>query len=158
MEIERKFLTTLKKDTILDDLAKSGFEVLSVYQIDKITLIRDENGSYIRVTKKTYNDYVDYLLASKGPANISRLELEVEISKSQYDSFHNEHTDNVETKIRYVVTDKSVIWELDIFSDGLILAEVELSQESQIIEIPNFISQEVTDDLRYYNYSTRGKL
>ncbi len=34
---------------------------------------------------------------------------------------------------------------------GLILAEVELEDETQEIEIPEWINKEVTEDYRYYN-------
>lgn len=47
-------------------------------------------------------------------------------------------------------------WELDIFHgklDGLIIAEIELYDENETIEIPGFIGREVTGNPEYYNSS-----
>jgi adenylate cyclase len=45
-------------------------------------------------------------------------------------------------------------WEIDEFSGdnkGLILAEIELTDEDQTFEKPAWIGDEVSDDIRYYN-------
>lgn len=45
-------------------------------------------------------------------------------------------------------------WEIDEFHgalEGLVVAEIELSDAAQRIDIPDFIGREVTDDSRYYN-------
>ena len=47
-----------------------------------------------------------------------------------------------------------VIWEIDEFhgmNEGLFIAEVELSNENQKIELPDFIIEEVTGINKYYN-------
>jgi len=57
-------------------------------------------------------------------------------------------------KIRYTIKYKGLIWEIDEFlgvNEGLILAEVELSAEDQVINLPEWIGQEVTGDPAYYN-------
>ncbi|MDJ0618352.1 MAG: CYTH domain-containing protein [Calothrix sp. MO_192.B10] len=57
-------------------------------------------------------------------------------------------------KIRYRVEWGSLIWEIDEFdgaNKGLILAEVELSEETQQIELPTWIDREVSDDPKYFN-------
>ncbi|MBC1236556.1 CYTH domain-containing protein [Nostoc sp. 2RC] len=57
-------------------------------------------------------------------------------------------------KIRYQIQSDGLIWEIDEFegvNKGLILAEVELSDENQQIELPAWIGKEVSDDSRYYN-------
>ncbi|MEO1399946.1 MAG: CYTH domain-containing protein [Cyanobacteria bacterium J06635_1] len=59
-------------------------------------------------------------------------------------------------KIRHRVPLGPVVWEIDEFEGdnaGLILAEVELDSEDQIIDLPEWIGQEVTGDPRYYNAS-----
>ena len=50
--------------------------------------------------------------------------------------------------------EKTLYWEIDVFkgdNEGLTLAEIELDWEEQKFDIPDFISQEVTQDRRYYN-------
>ncbi|MEH2296818.1 CYTH domain-containing protein [Nostoc sp.] len=57
-------------------------------------------------------------------------------------------------KIRYKIESGGLIWEIDEFdgvNKGLILAEVELSDENQQIELPTWIGEEVSDDSRYFN-------
>lgn len=57
-------------------------------------------------------------------------------------------------KIRYRVPHDGLVWEVDEFegqNEGLVLAEVELKDESQRISVPDWVGEEVTDDPRYYN-------
>ncbi|BBA80002.1 putative adenylate cyclase [cyanobacterium endosymbiont of Rhopalodia gibberula] len=57
-------------------------------------------------------------------------------------------------KIRYRIHLGNLVWEVDEFqgeNEGLVLAEVELSSEDQSFELPAWIGEEVTQDLRFYN-------
>lgn len=57
-------------------------------------------------------------------------------------------------KTRYVVEMGGLRWEVDEFTGanrGLVVAEVELDDPDQSIELPDWIGTEVTDDPRYYN-------
>jgi CYTH domain-containing protein len=57
-------------------------------------------------------------------------------------------------KIRYCIPIENVIWEVDEFTEenqGLILAEVELEEEQQTVNLPDWVGAEVTQDARYYN-------
>lgn len=58
-------------------------------------------------------------------------------------------------KIRYKINHDNVVWEVDEFSgenEGLIIAEVELENEEQQVNIPHWIEREVQDK-RYFNSS-----
>jgi adenylate cyclase len=57
-------------------------------------------------------------------------------------------------KTRYKINYAGLVWEVDEFAganQGLILAEVELTDEAQQIQLPDWIGEEVSGDLRYYN-------
>ncbi|WP_428357048.1 CYTH domain-containing protein [Methyloprofundus sp.] len=57
-------------------------------------------------------------------------------------------------KTRHIVVIKQHTWEIDEFSgenQGLIVAEIELSQEDEAFEKFDWVGQEVTEDVRYYN-------
>lgn len=57
-------------------------------------------------------------------------------------------------KTRYKIQHANLTWEVDEFAGdnaGLILAEVELSDENQKIELPEWIGEEVTGDPKYFN-------
>ena len=57
-------------------------------------------------------------------------------------------------KTRHFVVDEGNIWEIDEFdgdNQGLIIAEIELSEIDQTFSKPHWLGEEVTHDLRYYN-------
>ena len=60
------------------------------------------------------------------------------------------------TKTRYFVEINGHRWEIDEFhgdNEGLVLAEIELDNESDQVELPQWAGREVSDDRRYYNVS-----
>jgi adenylate cyclase len=57
-------------------------------------------------------------------------------------------------KRRYVINYVGKTWEIDEFSGenaGLVIAEVELSDEREVFEKPPWVGEEVTHDARYLN-------
>lgn len=57
-------------------------------------------------------------------------------------------------KTRYLIRSGNHVFEVDEFygeNEGLVVAEVELASENEPFEKPDFIGQEVTGDIRYYN-------
>ncbi|MEQ8191972.1 MAG: CYTH domain-containing protein [Candidatus Eremiobacterota bacterium] len=59
-------------------------------------------------------------------------------------------------KNRYKISYKNLVWEIDEFfgdNNGLIVAEVELTDEDQSIDLPSWIGEEVTGDPKYFNSS-----
>lgn len=57
-------------------------------------------------------------------------------------------------KIRHYHPMGSHMWEIDEFhgqNTGLIVAEIELNDEAETFDRPDWLGEEVTGDLRYYN-------
>ena len=57
-------------------------------------------------------------------------------------------------KTRYRVASGGLTWEIDEFHDdneGLVVAEVELSEPGQALDRPAWIGEDVSDDPRYFN-------
>lgn len=57
-------------------------------------------------------------------------------------------------KIRYKIKYRGFVWDIDEFEGanaGLIIAEVELKDEKDKFDIPDWIGQEVSDDPKYFN-------
>lgn len=57
-------------------------------------------------------------------------------------------------KTRHFVLDNANIWEIDEFegkNEGLIIAEIELTEAGKTFAKPPWLGDEVTNDLRYYN-------
>jgi CYTH domain-containing protein len=62
--------------------------------------------------------------------------------------------DKVLQKTRYEIPAGDHVWEIDVFSgalDGLILAEIELTDADETIQLPSWIGEEVTHDPTYLN-------
>lgn len=59
-------------------------------------------------------------------------------------------------KKRCHMVHKGKLWEIDFFEGdnaGLVVAEIELSSTDEEVAIPDWVSEEVTGDVRYYNSS-----
>jgi len=57
-------------------------------------------------------------------------------------------------KTRYIVNYAGATWEVDVFdgeNEGLVIAEIELASENQTIDLPSWVTAEVTHDPKYYN-------
>ncbi len=57
-------------------------------------------------------------------------------------------------KIRYRIIVEDIAWDVDEFfgdNQGLVIAEVELTDERQQVALPPWVGREVTGDVRYYN-------
>jgi adenylate cyclase len=63
-------------------------------------------------------------------------------------------------KIRYRIVFKGHAWEVDEFGGanrGLTIAEVELKEAGEQLELPDWIDREVSDDPRYLNSNLADK-
>ena len=95
-------------------------------------------------------------LTIKGPTvNFSRSEFEYPIPLADAQEMLDTLCDRpLIEKTRYKIEWAGLVWEVDEFAganQGLILAEVELTDEAQQVEIPDWIGTEVTGDPRYFN-------
>lgn len=89
------------------------------------------------------------------PVGIVRREYEYEIPARDADAILEALCERpIIVKIRYRIALGQHTWEVDEFlgeNEGLIVAEVELSQEDEPFERPAWLGLEVTYDPRYYN-------
>jgi adenylate cyclase len=141
LEIERKYLIDLEKVGKLEN----GNRIKQGY-------MATNKNAVVRVRIKNNKGY----LTIKGPnIGISRLEFEYQIPLDDA----NEMLDKlckkpVIDKTRYIINHDKHIWEIDIFygdNEGLVVAEVELEDENEFINLPSWIKEEVTTDDRYFN-------
>jgi CYTH domain-containing protein len=111
----------------------------------------DEAGKTVRVRTKGEKGY----LTIKGKTTgITRAEFEYEIPLEHALELLTNFCDKTLSKERYTLTFKEKIWEIDVFHgalEGLIVAEIELEDEAEIFEKPEWILDEVSYDPRYYN-------
>jgi adenylate cyclase len=143
LEIERKFLV----DKGFADGLSGGFRIKQGY-IETVGL------TSVRARIKGEEGF----LTIKGALTedgLSRSEYEYEIPLQDADQIVDSLCgDRVIEKTRYELRNGSHLWEIDIFhgkNEGLILAEVELTEVDEDVAIPGWIVEEVTGDLRFYN-------
>ena len=96
-------------------------------------------------------------LTIKGVGNasgLSRYEWEKEIPVHEAQELLNLCEPGIIDKTRYYIKNDKHIFEVDEFhgeNEGLTMAEIELTDEADIFEKPDWLGDEVTGDERYYN-------
>ncbi|WP_371367524.1 Inorganic triphosphatase [Sporomusa rhizae] len=140
-EIERKFLV------------KEG----AWQPKDKGTTIRQGYLSsvkerVVRVRTKGEKAFITIKGITKG---ISRSEFEYQIPVEDADPLLTNLCEQpLIEKTRYKEVCGNHTWEIDVFFGsnlGLIVAEVELKDETELLELPNWVGEEVSSDPRYFN-------
>jgi CYTH domain-containing protein len=141
IEIERKFL-------VIGD----GWKPLATPTIYRQGYIYTHNKTTVRVRIAGNQAYLTIKGKTTGTA---RTEFEYPIPLKDAEEMLNTLCDRpLIEKTRYQLKLADLLWEIDEFkgeNEGLILAEVELKEENQKINLPEWIGQEVTEDQRYYN-------
>lgn len=142
-EIERKFLVendSFKKLSSHKKYIKQGFLNSNKNRVVRIR-IQDQQAF---LTIKGISD-------SHG---LKRYEWEKEISLEDAKELFLLCEKGIIEKYRYYHTVENHTFEVDEFlgeNEGLIIAEIELSEESEVFKKPNYIGEEVTGDEKYFN-------
>lgn len=143
IEIERKFLVT---STDFMQQSHAQHRIAQGYL----------NSSLERTVRVRIKDDKGFLTI-KGKSNatgISRFEWEKEIAFTEAERLLLLCEKGVIEKTRYHVNIGEHLFEVDVFygeNEGLIVAEIELSEENESFEKPDWLGLEVTNDERYYN-------
>lgn len=143
LEIERKFL-------VKSDSWRAG--VVSATEI-KQGYLNSTPERTVRI--RIYGERGFITIKGKND-NLTRKEFEYEIPLADAESLIELCEKPIIEKTRHIYNYKGNKWEIDEFKGdnaGLIMAEVELKDEDQKVEIPEFIGEEVSSDRRYYNSS-----
>jgi len=143
MEIERKYLVNNSRWQGLFNPVDAIFVQQAYLSADPECTVR------IRVTE------TEAFITIKGKSQgISREEFEYTVPFSDGLDILRLAGTAIIMKRRYAVSYKGFNWEVDEFlgdNEGLILAEVELNEDTENPEWPDWIDQEVSGDRRYYN-------
>ncbi len=144
-EIERKFLVTstdYRKHAIARNFIAQGY-------------LNSDPERTVRIRIKGEIGFITI----KGKANeamTTRFEWETEISLAEAKPMLEMCESGRIEKMRYEVRCGKHIFEIDEFegeNSGLIVAEIELSDENEAFQKPEWLGAEVTADARYYNAS-----
>ncbi|MBD3881801.1 CYTH domain-containing protein [Phormidium tenue FACHB-886] len=141
IETERKFL-----------LQGDGWRSLAVGTVYRQGYLASDVRRTVRVRIAGTQAFITIKGASVG---ISRAEFEYEIPVADAAELLETLCDRpLIEKTRYKIPWHGMVWEVDEFggeNEGLIVAEVELSDPSQPLVLPEWIGQDVSDDPRYFN-------
>lgn len=142
-EIERKFLVTsgdFKTQASVKNRIVQGY-------------LNSHPERTVRVRIKGDKGFLT--IKGKGSeSGTTRLEWEKEISVTEAELLLPLCEQGIIDKIRYEINFGKHVFEVDVFSgenEGLVIAEIELSSESESFEKPDWLGKEVTGDERYYN-------
>lgn len=141
-EIERKFL-------VKGDFKTHSFQKNRIVQGYLSSVAK-------RVVRVRLKDDKAYLTVKRtvGGSEFTRYEWEQEIPLIDGADMLKFCEPSVIEKIRYLIKNGNHIFEVDEFlgdNQGLILAEIELGAEDETFEKPDWLGEEVTQDIRYYN-------
>lgn len=158
MEIERKFLIKYPSAEFLA-------EFTDCTEIEQTYLTVSEHGGRMRVRKRgKEGNWVYTKTEKKHITDISRVEIESEITEQEYLNFLNFRDPERATvrKTRYCYNYKEQLFEIDVYpfwSDKAVM-EIELESEQQQVFFPEDITiiEEVTANKEYTNVSIAKKL
>ncbi len=143
LEIERKFL--VRKGDAYKSAAFSSSHIRQGYIPAEGATVRirtRDDKAYLTIKGKSVN------------GGMTRYEFEKEITPDEASHLLLLCRGGVIDKRRYLVTCGDHTFEVDEFygdNEGLVMAEVELSDEVESFDKPSFIGMEVTGDKRFYN-------
>ena len=142
-EIERKFLV---KSEAFKDQAFNSYDIRQGF-------LNSAPERTVRIRLK--NDKGLLTIKGKSSADgLSRFEWEKEIPKTDAEALLLLCEKRIIDKTRYEVKVGNHTFEVDEFygdNQGLIIAEVELNSKTDTFEKPDWLGEEVTGDIKYYN-------
>jgi CYTH domain-containing protein len=148
VEIERKFL-----------VANDEWKLSAIHSVSiRDGLIASSEGRKVRV--RIFGDIAT--IAIKGPrTGIVRPEFEYEIEMADAERmFSTVCGGNTLEKRRFFVEGSGATWHVDVYGgilQGVVIAEIELKQETQELILPPWIGKEVTDDPFYKKINMRDR-
>ena len=141
-EIERKFLV------------KGEFRNFATAQIPiKQGYLCSDPERTVRVRLKGDKGYLT-VKGKSDESGLSRYEWEKEIPADEAKDLLEICEPGVIDKTRYLIKYGQHTFEIDEFygeNEGLVIAEVELQSENEKIETPDWLGEEVTGNIRYFN-------
>ena len=143
IEIERKFL--VKSNDFKTNSHRKTRIIQGFLNTDKERTVRirlrDDSGT-LTVKGESTND------------GLTRFEWETKLSKNDAEALLKLCEKGIIEKVRYEVNFGKHVYEIDEFiadNLGLIIAEIELKEESEAFLKPVWLGEEVTGNIKYYN-------
>ena len=142
-EIERKFLVTS--------------EAFKSEAHKRTRIVQAFLNTHHERTVRVRIQGTDGFITVKGKSNksgLSRYEWEKQISQAEAEELHHLCEPGIIEKTRYEISLDNHTFEVDEFmgeNEGLTIAEIELDSETEPFSKPDWLGEEVTGDVKYYN-------
>jgi CYTH domain-containing protein len=142
-EIERKFLVVsdaYKIEAFKSSKIAQGFLNSHKERTVRVRVIDDKGFLTIK--------------GKSSESGLSRFEWETEIPFEQAKTLLKICEPGQIEKTRYYINNYQHVFEVDEFygdNQGLVVAEIELSDENEAFEKPDWLGKEVTGEVKYYN-------
>jgi adenylate cyclase len=154
IEIERKFRVISEA---WRGQAHHRLRIAQAYLNDSEALAsgREQCSVRIRITGESAN-----LNIKSREAGARRQEFEYPIPLADAESLMRLACEGRIEKVRHLVQVGAHLWEIDEFAGdnaGLVVAEIELQDENESFELPDWLGVEVTHSLRYYNMALASR-
>lgn len=152
LEIERKYLIKYPNISYLE-----SYQFCNKVDISQ-SYLTVENEK-IRVRKRGLNNnFIYFKTIKKKINNLTRIEIENKLTEEEYLTYLNKSIEKYSlSKTRYCLLYNNQYFEIDVFPffNDIALMEIELNDETQKIDFPNFIDiiKEVTHEKEYTNHS-----
>ncbi len=142
IEIERKFLVNESK-LILPQNKKTIKQAYLLSNSDQALRVRIIGNQ-------------SFLTYKHRKSKIDNYEFEYSIPKNDAEQLIQLSNNYVIHKDRYYKPMGKYTWEIDVFygkNEGLVIAEIELDDDSEQIDLPEWIDQEISTEKKYFNFS-----
>lgn len=139
VEIERKFL-------VKNDAWRS--QVTHTERLRDGLIARDDD---LKVRVRCYGNRTT-LCVKSGRQGIAREEFEYDIPPDHAAAIFAHCAGRILEKTRHYIPAESGVWEVDVYHDildGIVIAEIELASEDVVVQLPDWVGEEITGDPRY---------
>ena len=147
IEIERKFL--IKNNSWLEQVSHSS-RIRQGYFAHP-----DSNNAAKASLRVRIEDQKANINIKSATLGMRRMEYEYPVPVNEATEMLDQLCETPQIdKTRHQIKTGQHVWEIDVFygdNEGLIVAEIELTTENEVFEIPDWLGDEVTDNIRYYN-------
>jgi adenylate cyclase len=154
IEIERKFRVI---GDVWRELAHDRLRIAQAYLNDSVALSAGREHCSVRV--RISGESANINIKSR-EAGARRQEFEYPIPLADADALMALACEGRIEKVRHLVKVGAHLWEIDEFAGdnaGLVVAEIELQDENESFELPEWLGVEVTHSLRYYNMALASR-
>lgn len=157
IEIERRFLIPPSQNRLWGG---DSLQIKQYYVDEEIIshlIPNDVDISAIHIWRIRSSQHACFLTGKGRRVGATGVEFEWEINREEFDRIDRSYTLFGIEKTRFLWRGADgLLWEIDEFEgahSGLIIAEVELESEDQIVQLPEWLGEEITGDNSWSNWS-----